>query len=76
MLLHVAPPLLSTVTTLPALPTDSLAVPRPSLPLGAVKHEMVDISFQSTGTGKYAMPTGHLNFNFAPLAVSYKLFPW
>ena len=30
-------------------------------------------SFQSIGTGKYATPTRHLNFHFAPLVVSYKL---
>ena len=36
---------------------------------------IVDISFQSTGTGKYATPTMHLDFHFGPLAVSYKLFP-
>ena len=36
---------------------------------------IVDICFQSVGTGKYATPTRHLNFHFAPLAVSYKLFP-
>ena len=35
--------------------------------------ESVDISFQSTETGKYAIPTRHLNFHFAPLAVSYEL---
>ena len=35
---------------------------------------IVDISFQSAGTGKYTTPTGHLNFHFEPLAVSYKLF--
>ena len=34
---------------------------------------IVDIAFQSAGTGKYATPTGHFNFHFAPLAVSYKL---
>jgi len=32
-------------------------------------------TFQSAGTGKYATPTGHLSLHFAPLAVSYKLFP-
>ena len=32
-----------------------------------------DISFQSAGTGKYATPTRHLNFHFAPLVVSYTL---
>ena len=37
---------------------------------------IVDISFQSDGTGKYTTPTGHLNFHFEPLAVSYKLFQW
>jgi len=36
---------------------------------------IVDIAFQSAGTGKYATPTRHLNFHFAPLAVSYELFP-
>ena len=35
---------------------------------------VVDISFQSAGTGKYATPTMHINFHFAPLAVSYN-FP-
>ena len=34
---------------------------------------IVNISFQSTGTGKYAKPTEHLNFHFKPLVVSYKL---
>ena len=37
---------------------------------------IVDSSFQSAETGKYATPTRHLNFRFAPLAVSYELFPW
>ena len=37
---------------------------------------IVNISFQSAETGKYATPTRHLNFHFAPLAVSYELFPW
>ena len=36
---------------------------------------IVDISLQSAGTGKYATPTMHLNFHFAPLAVSYERFP-
>ena len=35
--------------------------------------EIVDVDFPSTGTGKYATPTGHLKFHFVPLAVSYKL---
>ena len=41
------------------------------------KFEMgiVDISFQRTESGKHATPTGHLNFHFVPLAVSYNLFP-
>ena len=34
-----------------------------------------DISFQSAETGKYATPTGYLNFHFTPLVVSYELFP-
>ena len=33
---------------------------------------IVDISFQSAGTAKYATPLG-LNFHFALLAVSYEL---
>ena len=36
---------------------------------------IVDVAFQSAGTGKYATPTGHLKFQFVPLAVSYELFP-
>ena len=36
---------------------------------------IVNISFQSIETGKYAIPTRQLNFHFAPLAVSYELFP-
>ena len=36
---------------------------------------IVNISFQSAGTDKYATPTRHLDFHFAPLAVSYELFP-
>ena len=36
---------------------------------------IVDILLQSAGTGKYATPTRHLRFHFAPLAVSYQLFP-
>ena len=35
---------------------------------------IVDIFFQSAGTGKYATPSMHLNFHFGPLAVSYELF--
>ena len=35
---------------------------------------IVDTSFQSDGTGKYAMPIRHLSFHFTPLAVSYGLF--
>ena len=34
---------------------------------------IVDISFQSTGTGKCAKPREHLNFHFKHLVVSYKL---
>ena len=42
---------------------------------------IVDISFLSVETGKYATPNGHLNFHFTPLSAlfpsaSYKLFPW
>ena len=37
---------------------------------------IVDISFQSTGTGKYVTPNRQLNFHFPPLAVSYECFPW
>ena len=33
----------------------------------------VNITFQSARTGKYATPTGHLNFHFTALVVSYKL---
>ena len=36
---------------------------------------IVNIVFQSAGTGKYATLTGHLNFHFAPLVVSYETFP-
>ena len=36
---------------------------------------IVDIAFQSAGTGKSATPTGHLDIHFAPFAVSYELFP-
>ena len=36
---------------------------------------IVNISFQSVGTGKYATPTRHLNFHFTLLAVSYELYP-
>ena len=36
---------------------------------------IVDVAFQSAGTGKYATPTRHLKFHFVPLAVSYDLFP-
>ena len=36
---------------------------------------IVNISFQSAGTGKYATPTRNLNFHFALLAVSYELYP-
>ena len=35
---------------------------------------IVDTAFQ-TGTCNYAIPTGHLNFHFAPFAVSYEFFP-
>ena len=35
----------------------------------------VNTAFQSAETGKYATPTGKLNFHFAPLAVSYEIFP-
>ena len=34
---------------------------------------IVNISFQSAGTGKYATPTKDLSFPFKPLVVSYKL---
>ena len=37
---------------------------------------IVNISFQSDGTGKYATPTRNLNFPFALLAVSYQIYPW
>ena len=37
---------------------------------------IVDIAFQSAGTGKSATPTRHLGIHFALFAVSYKLFPW
>ena len=37
---------------------------------------VVNVAFQSAGTGKYAMPTRHLKFHFVPSAVSYELFPW
>ena len=33
----------------------------------------MDISFQSAGTGKYAIPTRHLNFHFAPLVVTFPM---
>ena len=36
---------------------------------------IVDVAFQNAGTGQYATPTRHLKFQFAPLAVSYELFP-
>ena len=36
---------------------------------------IVDIAFQSAGTGKPATPTGHLDIHFAPFAISYELFP-
>ena len=36
---------------------------------------IVDIAFQSAGTGKSATPTEHLDIHFAPFAVSYELFP-
>ena len=36
---------------------------------------IVDIAIQSAGIGKYTTPTRHFNFHFAPLAVSYELFP-
>ena len=36
---------------------------------------IVNICFLSAGSGKYATPTGHLNFHFAPLVLSYELFP-
>ena len=35
---------------------------------------IVNTSFQSAGTGKYATPNGHLNFHFPPSVVSYKVF--
>ena len=36
---------------------------------------IVDIFFQSAGTGKCATPTRHLSIHFEPFAVSYELFP-
>ena len=36
---------------------------------------IVDIAFQSAGTGKSATPTGHLDFHLAPFTVSYEFFP-
>ena len=37
---------------------------------------IVNTSVQSAGTGKYATAIEHLNFHFAPLAVTDELFPW
>ena len=34
---------------------------------------IVDVVFQSAGTGKYARPTRHFKFHFILLAVSYEL---
>ena len=46
------------------------------LSLNLLSLGIVNISFQSVGTGKYATPTRHLNFHFALLAVSYQIYPW
>ena len=35
---------------------------------------LFNITLQCAGTGKYTTPTRHLNFYFAPLAASHKLF--
>ena len=102
LLLRVAPPLLFTVTSFQAMPTNSLALPSPSLGgyqynkldmktfckqnffrtntfcfiwLNVLFVGIVDISFQSAGTGKCATPTRYLSIHFEPLAVSYELFP-
>ena len=107
VLLHVALPLLFTVTSFVDMPTNNLAAGTKPLPQGI---SLIAINvicgicvsknlqlflhqdnlfpltqlfirgnswyrFQKPGIGKYAMPTGHLNFHFAPFAVSYELFP-
>ena len=70
------------VTSFHATPINSLAVSKfhrlhhyVLFHLAQLSMGIVDISFQSAGTGKYDTPTRHLKFHFAPLEVSYELFP-
>ena len=50
-----------------------VSVPLHSIPLHSISSGLtlfmgiVNICFLSAGSGKYAIPTGHLNFHFAPL---------